>query len=566
MIGIPGGSGRRRATAVVAVLAGALALAGCTAIPDSGPVQVGFQDLSRVEDTGQIQYNPQSPVAGSSQEQLVRDFVQAATSSNDDYGVARQFLTPDYAGQWNPYDSVLIDSVGSREFAAEGDAAGVLSISATAKVDEHGLMLPVEPGPATDLRFEFELVGDEWRIASAPNGIVLDTSLFTTIWSSRQVYFVGPGEYLVPETRWFLSRATLTTEIVGALLEGPGERMRDAVRTAFPSGTTLVSNSVPVVDGRARIDLTSTILEADADTLAGIRQQLNASLQSVSGVSGFELFADGSPISTGAADGSAGPRPVNGATPPVVIQDQRLGTVISGEFDEWSDLGERIVDLRPQAVSVSSDDSVIAVQNAQGVSRVDAEGVALIDARPGQIAPSVDAFGYVWTAQKSSADVLTATGADGEAHRVEAPWLHGRAPVAVRISPDGSRIAALVRDDDESVVLVAGVVRGSGGEPDRTTEEAAAELWASGAPVDLDWVGQAQFAVLSRTGAATKVVLGGQGALSTELGSVPGGSRISGNGSRTQLRVLGDGGSLFSSQGGGWQRTADEVELLAKRG
>ena len=556
----------RRTAAGALALAALLALAGCSAIPDSGSVQVGFQDLSEVEDTGQIQYNPQSPDIGATREELVRGFVQAATSSSDDYAVAREFLTPDYANQWNPYDSVLIDSVGSRSFRADGDEAGVLSLAASAKIDEQGLMLPVEPGPATDLRFEFDRVGDEWRIASAPNGIVLDTSIFTTIWAPRQVYFVGPGEYLVPETRWFLSRATLTTEIVGALLEGPGERMRDVVSSAFPSGTALVTNSVPVVDGRARIDLTSTILEADAEALAEIRQQLNASLQSVSGVNGFDLFADGSLIRTDAADGSAGPRPVNGAAPPVVIQDHHLGTVISGEFDEWNAFGERVIDLHPQAVSVSADDEVIAVLNADGVSRLDAEGTALVDARPGQIAPSVDAFGYVWTVQKSSAEVLIATGADGEGRRVEAPWLDGRSPVAVRISPDGSRIAALVRDDDESVVLVAGIVRGAGGAPDRTTAEAEAQLWAKGTPVDLDWVGATQFAVLSQTGAGTKVMLGGQGALASEMGSVPGGSRISGNGSRTQLRVLGDGGSLFSSQGGGWQRTADQVELLAKRG
>jgi len=47
---------------------------------------------------------------------------------------------------------------------------------------------------------------------------------------------------------------------------------------------------------------------------------------------------------------------------------------------------------------------------------------------------------------------------------------------------------------------------------------------------------------------------------------VPGASRVSGGGGGTQMRVLGEKGDLFSAQAGGWQRSAVDVELLAKRG
>jgi hypothetical protein len=47
---------------------------------------------------------------------------------------------------------------------------------------------------------------------------------------------------------------------------------------------------------------------------------------------------------------------------------------------------------------------------------------------------------------------------------------------------------------------------------------------------------------------------------------VPGGWQVSGGGGRTQLRVLGEGEDLFAPQGSGWQRSENDISLLAKRG
>ncbi|WP_244301267.1 GerMN domain-containing protein [Leucobacter insecticola] len=270
----------RRILQAGAIACATLLLAGCNAIPSSGPVELGLTDLKQVEQL--VQFNPSGPLQGSSQEGIVRGFVQAATSSSDDYSVAREFLSVGYANQWDPYYGVLIDD-GNRSYREEGKSAGVLSLAAAANVDGEGILVPAEPGPATDMRFEFEREGDEWRISSAPSGIILDRSDFLAIWSSHELNFIGPGGLLVPESRWYLSRTALATEIVSGLLEGPGQGLQESVRTGFPAGSALVGGTVTVVDGRAKIDVTGEVLEAGPEALEEVVQQLRASLNSVQG-------------------------------------------------------------------------------------------------------------------------------------------------------------------------------------------------------------------------------------------------------------------------------------------
>ena len=552
-------NGRRSAAALAAAV---LLLSGCAAIPSTGPVQPGLTNLQQADQTWQN--IPSGPSPGASQKDVVRGFVEAASSSSEDYAVAREFLAPEYAGQWDPHLGVLIDD-GSRPYRADGETAGVLSLAAVAKVDETGIMLPVQPGPTTDMRFEFEQVGGEWRISSAPAGIILDSTTFTSIWSPRQLYFVGPGGMLVPDTRWFLNRSSLPTAIVSALLAGPSDRLRESVHSGFPSGTALVSNTVPVVDGKARIDLTGTLLQGGQTALSEVYQQLRTSLQTVADVNGFDLYVDGVQTQI-PADGS-GPGVLSEVYEPSVLVDGRFGTLMAGDFKESTGFVETLPGYDPDAVTLSLDGETAAVLNDEGVTRVDAAGRVLVDARDGLIEPGVDVFGYVWTVQRSTAQQLQVWGADGSSVWIAAPWLAGREPVAVRISPEGARIAALVPSDSGSQVLVAGVVRDENGAPVATSEEADVQMWAAGEPVDLDWVGQTGFVALTRADGTSRVTVGGPGRFSVEQGgAIPGGAQVSGGGSRTQLRVLGENGDLFAAQNSGWQRLDENAKLLAKRG
>lgn len=556
----------RRPSKLRRALAGAVlalvALTGCQAVPDSGPVQPGLDNLSQGD--RQVRFNPNGPAPGADPQEIVRGFVNAASSNVDDYAVAREFLASGYAEQWDPYAGVLIDE-GTRPYREPEDGVSVLSLSAVASVDEHGVMSAAAPGPTTDVRFELVEQDGEWRISSAPTGVILERTTFEEAWTAQPLYFLNQRGALVPDFRWFLNQPTLASELIEELIEGPSEEYADTLHTAFPGGMNLTNGSVPVIEGTAEIDLSPGLAEASGSTLEEVSSQLTATLASVPGVNDYDLSAGDVSIESREVDGT------EVASAPQVIavkREEQFGTLKSGEFEPLDALSDSIIPLSPDAVTLSPDLDSAAVRNGQGVSWVDETGVALIDARSGQVEPSIDAYGYVWTYAPRDDDGLVVRQPGEEGVGLDAPWDGGRAPVAIGLSPSGARVAALVQDEENSQLLVAPVIRDDSGRPTGLGEVALEELWTSGAPVDFDWVDEQQFAVLSRVGEGGKVTFGGPGLLSQESGSVPGGAKISGGGVRTQVRVLDSGGDLYALQGQSWQRQERErsIDLLAKVG
>ena len=85
------GSGRMRRSAMRRALAAALAvlaLAGCVAIPDGGPVVEGQVDAD--EQTNDFVFLAQEPQPGATQEEIILGFLGAAISPADDYAIARE--------------------------------------------------------------------------------------------------------------------------------------------------------------------------------------------------------------------------------------------------------------------------------------------------------------------------------------------------------------------------------------------------------------------------------------------------------------------------------------------
>lgn len=543
-----------------------LALVACQAVPNAGPVYEGLTDLNQADQP--VQFNPGGPMLGASQEDIVRGFISAAASSTDDYAIAREFLVPAYADEWDPSLGVLVDE-GTQEYRSAGEDIGVLSLSAIAAVNARGELQPVSPGAATEVRFEFAQIDGEWRIASAPSGIILDKSTFAAVWTPLQLYFLSADNRLVPDTRWFLNRAAISTQLVGELLAGPSEQTIEVLHSAIPTGTSLAAGAVPVVDGTARIDLTAELLDADQGTMALIKQQLGASLQAVPDVARFELLVNGSVVESGPVVAPENPSPAGDGQYALALADGVFGPVIAGQVSSLPGIGSRIEQMQPTAVAVSPGRDSAAVLHQGIVSWVSTTDQVQIDLRNGLLAPSLDRFGYVWSYASETADSIVVTRPGGRTAVLPMPWLSGRIPQAVRVSPSGTRIAVLVKDaaqPDYAAVIIAGVVRDAQGDPLSLTETSYVALWVMGAPVDLDWIDEQRFVSITRNGVSGKITQGVLGQFSVESGSVPGAVTVSGGGSRSLLRVLDDDGRLFAPQGSGWQRQLDDILLLAKTG
>lgn len=551
---------------LAASLLAALALTGCQAIPGAGPVQEGLQSLDQADQP--VQFTPGGPTAGATQEDIVRGFVRAATSSTDDYAIAREFLAPRYAEQWEPAAGVFVDE-GNQPYRAVDENIGELSLSGLATVDERGTLTPLPPGPETSMRFEFEQVQGEWRIVSAPNGIILDRSTFVAVWTPRQIYFLTPDNRLAAETRWFLNRATLSTQIVTELLAGPAGVDSGAMRTAFPSGTALIANSVPVSDGTAQIDLSPELLTGDADTVEQVKRQLATSLHSAPGVTRFEISVGGAEIESGPVTAPESDSRGSDPTQTVVMKDGVLGQVGPGEIEPLPKIGERIAALSPLGVSLSQDRTSAAVRHAvsggQAVSWVGADDVVTLDLRAGLIDPGLDRFGYVWSYATSYPGSIHVEKPGEEGQLLELPGIAGRSPLAVRISPAGNRIAMLTVDDaGRTVVIVTGIVREKSTRPVQLVEEPVPAVWLSGDPIDVDWVDEMRLVTLSQAGSNVKVTLAPLGQLAVDGGSLASAVMVSGGGARSMIRVLDDDGRLFGPQGSGWQRQSEGVSFVAR--
>ena len=563
---------RRKILSLLAASCAALSLAACDAVPDSGPVREGLPNLAQAERG--VFINPQGPAKDADPESIVRGFVRAASSNLNDYEIARQFLAPTYADQWDPSSGALIYD-GAPVFDAKDEGVAGLSVHAAGALDAGGTLKLAGPDTMTDVRFELAKVRGEWRIASAPNGIIIDRSNFSSVWETRQLYFLSPDQRLVSELRWMITdRSSLpsqmVTQIVQRLLGGPSAAMAGAIGTAFPAGTTLTSLAVPVVDGTAVIDLSTEIFDADETAMSAIKRQLAVSLQGLPGVVRFQITASGSVLGGGdvAASEDASASDFQRV---VLLKDDDFGASVGDSLSALPGVSEQVVALSPTAVSVAVDLGAAAVQHAGGVSWVADGQSVVIDNRQGLLPPSLDPLGYIWSYSSSEPGEMLVTKPGASRTELEPSWLGSLKVKTMRVSTGGNRLAVLVSSDGASEVWVAGIIRDEKGAPVGLTEATTVPLQEPGAPIDLDWIGDNRFVLLSETGllgGSAKITVGEvSGRFPIASGSVSGGLSISACGSsRSMLRVLDDQHRMFKPQGSGWQQLMADVDLIAKLG
>jgi hypothetical protein len=206
----------RRALAFVA-LALVLALAGCTGLPTTGYVNPGRGP--QTDDTQAFAFVPDGPQDDASPTEIVEGFLRAGSGPADDWATAKLFLAP--GTQWDPRARVTIDRLSDRRATAAQDGTSVaVSLTATAGVDATGAYAPEASGSAETLSFSLARVDDEWRITSAPDGVVLYEEVFPTVYQTASIAYFDPTySFIVPDVRWF-PRALVASRVATALVDG----------------------------------------------------------------------------------------------------------------------------------------------------------------------------------------------------------------------------------------------------------------------------------------------------------------------------------------------------------
>ena len=561
----------RRVLAGATIVVAASLLSACVGIPAAGPVAEG-PAIDKAVGRPYV-YQPEGPTPGASQEQILQGFIAAFIGPQNDYKVARQFLTTQFSGKWEPRSSVLVRS-GGVSFTTVNENTMTYSFKTLAAVDASGSYTESSSPLPQSLSYTFAKEGKQWRISDAPSGIVLSDGTFPNVFSPQTLYFLDPSlQHLVPDQRWFPS-GTAPTRIVNALLAGPPPWLqKGAVTSLFPDGTQLTSPKVVLVtSGVAKVDLNSAALAAKDRERQLMKLQLTASLSGLASVRSIEITVEGAPypISDSGADVPEFQRQVDGRA--MVLRDGQFGYYANGKVTPIGQLSAGVLGVGlpgapPTAATVDAKRSVAAVLGPGGVYAVRPAGekAVLLDDRPGLIPPTLDGFGYIWSVPADNPAAIRVFGQDGAPHDLAPTLPTDSRIVSFDVSRDGARIAVLLETDGGPRVIVAGIIRDADQKSVPTTLgvpvlDVVAE---PGSAIDATWLDELTVATLTAADDITTVTRYQVGGMQSSMGRPGDGIRIIGGNDSDNLRVLDADHVIHVPRGSSWSSTEVKVDFIA---
>jgi len=450
------------------VVALGLLTAACAGVPTSSAIHVGRAVPARGGlDDLDVRVFPPAWHSGLPPVEVASGFLHSLVNNDDDYAIARSYLTTTAAAKWRP--DVSVTTYDDTSLQLSGSAVHVVvTAPRLGRIDAHG---DYESSPGT-LRETFTMarVGGSWKIDKLPDGTMLSGSDAERAFRLADVFYLNQkGTTLVPDQVLLrLTQRGVATTLVTTLLAGPSHWLAPAVHTALPPGVGLIGN-VPVhTDGTAEVNFTASIRSASPQLLAALSAQLVWTLRQISGVTGVRLLADGAPLSVG---GEPATQPVSAwptfdpsAAPSVggllYVRGGHLGATGADAAAILKDSPDHLV-----AVGRSRDgDTIAAVQQTGAgqrllVSQAHHRFTARLSANA-MTAPTFDVDGNIITVVADAhGRHLVSVGSDGRVHRLAADsTLLSPALTSLRISREGARVAAVVGGQ-----LLVGRVSGRGG-------------------------------------------------------------------------------------------------------
>jgi hypothetical protein len=491
----------------------ALALTACAGVPSSGPIQQGPVVAPAGEDN-LIARIANPPTPGMTPEQVVRGFQEATASPDAKYQIARMYLTPSASAAWDPSSGVLIyDSSGLTPTVGTSTVEVVGRTSGT--IGSTGEYSVAAPGTPLTTSYGIERVGGQWRISAPPDGLVLGVADIERGYRSYDLYFFArdfsvlvPTPVTVP-----LTGSGLATLLVRTLVAGPTPWIAAAVTTAFPEGTRLTVDSVPVVDGIAQVDLTPEVLRADDTTRQKLSAQLVWTLRQLPDVSFVQITVNGQPLPV---PGVPSVQPVSSwpLVDPDALSTLALGHAVDkrGILTIGTDSTVSVVaKVKPDLVlpGISLDSGRVAGLSADRRSLYESrlvDGAAAVRRYAGTALsrPSWDVTGAIWVVDRGVGLVMVK---DGKATRMplaEAQGVTDASLVSASVSRDGTRIALLVARGTRVEPLLARIERS--GDSVRVASPRRIESVLTEA-LDLAWADAGTLAVLGTSGASSLDVL-----------------------------------------------------------
>ena len=543
-------------------LAMVMSLTGCASLPVAGPVRIG-PDLVSTTEGDSFYYSPSSPFDGASQSEILNGFIAAGTGPQNDYAVAREYLSESIRSSWNPNQEVLIQRSSPQVVISDQDTAELV-VDVAATVDADGKYQESPIGTGRVLEFSFVQENSQWRLSAVPDATVLIRPVFDVVFSGYSVYFLDRQKrFLVPELRWFPTTPATGTRLANALLGGASSWLKPAVVSAIPNGTRLSIDAVTIENGVALVDLTARALVATRTDRSLMKSQLEATLTQLSSVSSVAISIERALQEISEADDDAGE---TGARSLAIVGEEGLELLASSQESVFTPGKNFFEQSEPNEIALSGQSGWIATLTDSGVFRTRGERpgaeVEQIESRADIADIEFDPQEYLWSAARLPGSEIIVTAPNLEKSNVLAPWLARLSVRAFSISPGGSKIAMLVQGSSRTRVLVSAVVRNPSGTPIELTDplEVAGEL---SNPSSVSWIDQITIATVNSASGSTSALLSTIGGTSRQLPTLPGTRKIVAAGTSSQLYLLTETGELFSFRGSAWTPLRQSIRIIA---
>lgn len=540
---------RRRLTAALA-LAGVLLLAGCTGIPTSGAVNTpGPRQDVRNQDVVLVPY---PPAANAAPTDIVQGFITAATGQQNGYATARKFLTPDLAKRWRPDAQVLIHDQ-SWQVKQLSDTSIVVTVPTTARVNADGVYTSYSAAKDVPVHFGLVKVNGQWRISSTPNGIILGTNYFGSLFTARPVYFFDPSwNATVPDLRWFPASTFKPKDVVAALLDGASAPIATPVTTtAFPASTRVTS--VHVSSGVAEVDLDTGNVVPSNGVLRRMREQLDDSLKDLKTIQQVQVSINGTPVpvpTLASPQSQPDPRPL-------VLRDGTVGFLSGSKLQDVPAIGPAIAAVHPVGGTVAASRNLAALRTRDAVVVVTSGHAFTADRRPGLVDPTLDPKGYVYSVPGGDPTAWRVTDTRGRSSSMTVAMPGIAAVTAIEASRDGTRMLVLAQTPAQTpTAFVAGIVRDPSGAPVAlTTERYLVDVPVSTQAVDATWedANGSSVAVLTQDDTGDSVAVQQLGGLPGAAGRLSNAESIVGASQLSDLRALLQNGAIGELSGSVWQ-------------
>ena len=237
-------------------------LNACGSVPIESSIREGAI-LGSVPEGSIVRVIASNPQTGMTPEEIVSGFLNASASSDSNFKIAREYLIPELRNVWEPTEEIKVYEGQGRINSLQENTV-VFSAPLNSVIDENSRIVLSEPDAQLVQEFNLKQIDNEWRIDLKNKGILISRADLNRSFTTFPLWFPDASlQTLVPDNV-VLPRATTgnPTRLVQLLLAGPDDYLAGAVVSAFPVGTALALNSVPVSNGLATVSLNETVLTA----------------------------------------------------------------------------------------------------------------------------------------------------------------------------------------------------------------------------------------------------------------------------------------------------------------